>query len=183
MSCCPAPPRSWWNRSSQLLFSKGQHYPSFHGVNGKVPGWDVPHSWVFPKIKVPQNGWFIMKSPSKMDDLGVPLFSETSSCVYWNKNSFQWLPIANLHGLLSLPSHPGIPPLPSRLPAPRVWEPTKRSLVLKKKVQVSFCCEKTHTLIKHVVVFYWSVPLHLQFQVTLPPPLCRKQIIIYSTSL
>ena len=42
------------------------------------------HSWriipfgCFQKIGVPQNGWFKMKNPIKMDDLGVALFSETS---------------------------------------------------------------------------------------------------------
>ena len=37
---------------------------------GKLVG-----KWVFPKIGVPQNGWFVMKNPIKMDDLGVfPLF-------------------------------------------------------------------------------------------------------------
>ena len=34
-------------------------------------------SWSKIKIGVPQNGWFIMDNPIKMDDLGVPLFLET----------------------------------------------------------------------------------------------------------
>ena len=37
---------------------------------------------VEPKIGVPQNGWFIMENPIKMDYLGVPLFLETSKCMH-----------------------------------------------------------------------------------------------------
>ena len=37
--------------------------------------------WIPPMV-VPQDGWFIMEIPTKMYDLGVPLFSETTICMY-----------------------------------------------------------------------------------------------------
>ena len=41
-------------------------------------GWIKQSKWVFPKIELPPK-WMvkIMENPVKMDDLGVPLFSET----------------------------------------------------------------------------------------------------------
>ena len=46
--------------------------------------WCIPYDkspiskWVFPKIGVPQNGWFIMENRIKIDDLGV-----RQASVFW----------------------------------------------------------------------------------------------------
>ena len=63
-------PKIWgndpiWRLRPRIFFIHGL-------VKNHQPDMDVS------KIGVPQNGWFIMENPIKMDDLGVPLFSETS---------------------------------------------------------------------------------------------------------
>ena len=47
------------------------------------------------EIVVPQNGWFIMEKPIKMDDLGVPLSLETP--IYPKKKPFLHCSTTFLH--------------------------------------------------------------------------------------
>ena len=57
--------------SGNFLFSNKTHlgcFPQKTSIRKKTD--DVFMIWMFPKIGVPQNGWFTMEYPIKIDDLG-----------------------------------------------------------------------------------------------------------------
>ena len=82
-----------WVSDTQVFVGDPWHpwlrfFRDFFGWFGLVASFSCT-TWMFPKIVVPQNGWFIMENLIKMDDLGVPPFKETSTSIH-KVAEFDW---------------------------------------------------------------------------------------------
>ena len=83
----------WHAKVHRFLLQHGQEAVMLYTAITSTPpvfhGQALCFKWVFPKIGVPQNGWFILENPIKMDDLGVSLFLETPK--WSSQNNREWI--------------------------------------------------------------------------------------------
>ena len=126
------------------------------------------HIWVFPKIVVPQNGWFIMETPIKMDDLGgTTIFGNIHMCINHNKQNrvqkFRWRTI---------------------FPFDRIENLSVSSLFLTQKIKKNTWLEPTLKCLEKktfdifVVPKFWTKPYHPEIQKLAPenrPFACPKR--------
>ena len=114
----------------------------------------VGRKWVFPKIGVPQNGWFIVENPIKMDDLGVSLSLQTpkyqSTLTLWRKSMacFFW---------------------PFRDKTSRFFEFEYKEVGPQCKITIWYFYQ-SHSLFVVVTSFSSNFPIN-------PPPRCKYQLI------
>ena len=73
-------------RIKSFLIPKCRREP--HNFDSLAKCFQPTTIWMFPKIGVPQKGWFIVENPIKIHDLGVPLFLERPiwKVTFFNKN-------------------------------------------------------------------------------------------------